>query len=93
MTKKPDQPIFYVYALLNPLKKGDFTYFLENGETLHFDFEPFYVGKGHGNRVYDHFNERKTIQNSHKNNTIKKIRLSGISNEDFKRKTTKRHYG
>ena len=67
---------------MNPLKPGNFNY----GE-FHFDFSPFYVGKGSYNRLYDHLKkanqllenelvekiQNKEIYNTHKLNTIKKI--------------------
>lgn len=40
---------YYVYIYLDPLKSGKFQY-----ENLSFDCEPFYVGKGHGLRLYYH---------------------------------------
>lgn len=36
---------FYVYMYLDPRKPGDYNY-----GDLHFDYEPFYVGKGSGDR-------------------------------------------
>ena len=58
--------IFYVYVYLDPRKPGDYVY----GE-YHFDYEPFYVGKGNGNRAYGHLNGNK--YNPHFHNKIKKI--------------------
>jgi hypothetical protein len=43
---------FYVYALLDPRKPGKYKY-----GKYKFDFEPFYVGKGHGNRCDKHICE------------------------------------
>jgi len=40
---------FYVYIYLDPRKPGNYNY----GE-YHFDFEPFYVGKGSGYRAWSH---------------------------------------
>ena len=39
--------MFYIYAYLDPRKKGKFKY---NG--LEFDYQPFYIGKGNGKRCY-----------------------------------------
>ena len=58
--------IFYVYVYLDPRKPGDYIY----GE-YHFDYEPFYVGKGRYNRLYIHL--KKNIYNPHFHNKIKKI--------------------
>jgi len=61
---------FYTYIYLNPLKPGRYTY----GSFVSFLYEPFYVGKGKGNRQYDHLNENKnTSYNKHKYYTIQKI--------------------
>jgi hypothetical protein len=40
---------FYVYVYLDPRKPGNYNY----GE-YHFDYEPFYVGKGSGKRMFEH---------------------------------------
>lgn len=66
--------IYYVYVYLNPLKPGEFIF-----NDLKFKFEPFYVGKGKGKRMYVHYNEQflKTDPNIHKVNTIKKILSEG----------------
>jgi len=58
--------IFYVYALLDTRKKGPFFY-----GHWKFDYEPFYIGKGTGERINDHINGYGT--NSLKNNIIAKI--------------------
>jgi hypothetical protein len=38
---------FYVYALCKGYKKGKFLY-----DEFAFDYEPFYIGKGHNNRIF-----------------------------------------
>jgi len=58
---------FYTYIYLNPLKAGDYNY-----GKLHFDFEPFYVGKGFGNRCNVHMLVIDT-RNKLKQNIINKI--------------------
>ena len=40
---------FYVYVYLDPRKPGKYTY-----GDYSFDYEPFYVGKGSGSRLYKH---------------------------------------
>jgi hypothetical protein len=78
--------VFYVYIYLNPLKSGDFYY-----KNYHFNFSPFYVGKGQGKRLYKHLteadkllqiekesiNNEKETYNMHKINTINKIKRLG----------------
>ena len=61
---------FYVYVYLDPRKPGKFKY----GE-YEFDYEPFYVGKGEGDRYKTHLTESslKSKDNPFKNNVIKKI--------------------
>jgi hypothetical protein len=63
---------FYVYALLDPRKKGDFSY-----GGFNFIAEPFYIGKGQGNRMNHHV-YRRNKGNNHKNNKIKAILLEGM---------------
>jgi NUMOD3 motif len=65
---------FYTYIYLNPLKSGNYTY---KGFVTFF-YEPFYVGKGFGNRIYKHLKETEEgTDNLHKYRTIQKIRRSG----------------
>jgi hypothetical protein len=63
---------YYVYIYLDPRKPGKFIY-----ENLEFDFEPFYVGKGIGNRMFYHLNH--SINNSYKLNKISKIKELGLT--------------
>lgn len=37
---------FYVYVYLDPRKSGEYIY-----DDLKFNYEPFYVGKGRGDRI------------------------------------------
>ncbi len=59
--------IFYVYAYLDPRKPGKYIY-----GRYEFDHEPFYIGKGKGNRLLEHM-RLYNGGNKHKNNKIKKI--------------------
>lgn len=77
--------IFYSYIYLNPLKFGDYDY-----GSFHFNYEPFYVGKGYGTRLFVHLVQALQKINiytrSHKLNIIKQILKSGISKEEYKQK-------
>ena len=61
---------YYVYVLLDISKPGNFIY-----DEYKFLYEPFYIGKGKGRRIQEHFFpsylEKNT--NSHKRRRIKKI--------------------
>jgi len=75
---------YYTYIYLNPLKPGIYLY-----DNYVFNFQPFYVGGGHGDRDTSHLRESKFISevlkedrrqyckthsiNLHKVNTILKI--------------------
>jgi hypothetical protein len=61
---------FYVYALLDPRKRSNFVY----GE-FSFEYEPFYIGKGCGTRMYAHAckSEISRDRNPYKTRKIKKI--------------------
>lgn len=62
---------FYSYVYLDPRKPGRYTY--DNFVT--FFYEPFYVGKGSGRRMYSHLSEKEEKStNTHKTRKIAKIR-------------------
>ena len=58
---------YYVYAYLNLDKPVNYSIDTSHG-IVQFDHEPIYIGKGSGNRIYDHLNNSK---NAHLHNTIK----------------------
>lgn len=61
---------YYVYVYLDTRKPGNYCY---PGLDICFLYEPFYVGKGLGNRMYSHLYESVRVKNKFKNNKIKKI--------------------
>jgi len=75
---------YYVYIYLNPLQPGVYS------TTTHtFSFKPFYVGKGKGDRLYDHLKGARYTRstkhgNIHKINTIRKIQSNGAQPIIFK---------
>jgi hypothetical protein len=72
---------FYVYVYLDPRKKGSYVY----GDYM-FEYEPFYVGKGHGRRYKRHLNKSNyNGSKTHKNNRIKFLIENNynIENEDI----------
>ncbi len=65
---------YYVYVYLDPLKPGLFRY----GDEL-FEFEPFYVGKGSGNRMNNHMAPNYLKRNDAKSMRIKSIISNGVT--------------
>lgn len=60
---------FYVYVYLNPLKKGKYIF-----KDYIFDYAPFYIGKGCGDRYKVHLRESSKNINRYKDNTIQQIK-------------------
>lgn len=69
---------YYTYIYLDPRKSGDFIYQRGIEEVYCFNHEPFYIGKGLGDRLFWHLNCYKSDGNRHKKNIIKKIRRNGL---------------
>ncbi|MCK5018700.1 MAG: hypothetical protein KAS32_16685 [Candidatus Peribacteraceae bacterium] len=63
---------FYVYVHLDPRKPGRYSY---EGVPVSFLYEPYYIGKGIGNRYLRHFRKSEILKgiNIEKNNIIKRI--------------------
>jgi hypothetical protein len=80
-----EQNEFYVYVYLDPRKPGLYKYMnteisgTYNSETIPefcFEYLPFYIGKGHGDRLRSHLHQNKTSvrkENIFKSNKIKSI--------------------
>ncbi len=77
----PEESKFYTYVYLDPRKPGRFTY----GDFVTFFYEPFYVGKGKGNRIYKHLRHDKILKrnNIEKYNNIQKIRNENFEPKNF----------
>ena len=66
--------IFYVYVYLDPRNPGNFIY-----EDIHFDYEPFYIGKGKNDRITEGlYNKRDSKYKLSKINKIKESNLEVI---------------
>lgn len=70
----------YIYIYCDPRKPGKYIY-----ENYTFDFEPFYVGKGKGNRWNRHLTDYEINWNYNtiKNGKIKKLISLGYNLEDY----------
>lgn len=64
---------YYVYVYSDPRKHGIYNY-----GKYKFDYEPFYIGKGKNNRLYNHMQPKKLSKNTYKSNKINKILKSGL---------------
>jgi hypothetical protein len=65
---------YYCYALLDQRKPGRYSY---EGVDASFLYEPFYIGKGSGNRVTRHFRELRRFSE----NEMKWSRVKAIQNQ------------
>jgi hypothetical protein len=68
---------YYVYAYLNPFELGTYS-----SSQISFLYKPFYIGKGKGNRLYDHLRQARPTRkykNSYKLNTIRNIQKQGLN--------------
>ena len=59
---------YYVYAYLDIRKEGSYNY-----GNIKFEYEPFYIGKGRGNRIHQHMYNNKRIVNLENRIKIKSI--------------------
>lgn len=73
----------YVYVFLNPTKPGRYEYTCPSGKAVHFEYEPYYVGKGKDRRAASHFKDSQLKKKSHKNHTIKMILDAGFDPEKY----------
>lgn len=79
MKNKDENPNrYFTYVLLDPRKPGQYEYGYGDA-ALRFEFEPYYVGKGSGNRLLVHYNNTKKVDNPHKCNLINKLNTLGYS--------------
>jgi hypothetical protein len=66
--------ISYVYVYMNPLKKLDNKIILDiDDDKFEFDYEPFYIGKGVGDRMFEHLKLKDSDNNFTKKDTIREI--------------------
>ena len=66
--------IYYVYAILDPINPGLYSY-----DGISFEFLPFYIGYGKNNRIDQHMMCHQRIKKLHKSYKINSILNSGYS--------------
>ena len=70
----PDDPVFYVYAYMDPRVPGQFEY-----NSFILSHQPKYIGKGMGRRIYAHMLCLKSQEISHKANWLRELNSLGLS--------------
>ena len=68
---------FFIYILLDTRKKICCSYTINNNK-FNFQYKPFYVGKGKGNRIQQHYGKYNLKKKTKKNNLILKIFDCGL---------------
>jgi group I intron endonuclease len=69
---------YYLYALMDSSKNGPFIY-----GDYYFEYEPFYIGKGRGNRIKDTIYDKSPFKcNKIKNLKKRRIKIISIKIED-----------
>lgn len=66
---------FYVYGYLDPSKPCKLS---NNDLDFSFLYEPFYIGKGNGDRLVTHLKKSKLNKKTHLSNKINKIKSHGL---------------
>lgn len=67
--EKENDKVYYIYAILDTSKPGEFIY-----NELRFEYEPFYIGKGTEERFVSTLNDKRVFKAS----KIKSIRSKGL---------------
>lgn len=71
---------YYTYIYLDPRKPGKFSY---PNLNMSFLYEPFYVGRGKGYRMFEHIAESKRNNKTYKERKINKIIKDGYNLKSY----------